>query len=129
MSRLRFALLWWMAVVVSGCGSSSRGTGGSSSDCTGQECGLAPQGVFTVHCSNGSVAGAFCSRYANGKCAWSLPSCPDSTSCTGEACGPAFPGDLCEGLGNYGVCVTDGKSGCNWRVTCFDLPASDAAAE
>src|ERR1700710_1437082 len=128
MSRMRFALLWWMVVVVSGCGSSSGGNGGSVSRCPSQECGLAPQGVFTVRCSNGSVAGALCSRYTSGKCAWNLPSCPDSTSCTGEACGPAFPGGFGDGLGNYGVCVTDGKSGCNWRVTCSDLP-SDAAAE
>ena len=129
MTRLRWALLWWMALVVSGCESSSPTISGSSTDCTSQECGPEPQGIFTVRCSDGSVAGASCSRYPSGKCAWSLTACPDSTSCAGEACGPTPPGGLCRGLGNYGLCVSDGKSGCNWRVTCFDLPPSDAAAE
>jgi hypothetical protein len=99
--------------------------------CTTEECGPAPQTSFTVNCTDASVAGPLCSRYPSGKCAWSLPSCQDATGagCTGEACGPTPPPDFCKGLGNYGVCVTDGTSGCNWRVTCSDLPPIDAAAE
>jgi hypothetical protein len=105
------------------------GAGGSG--CTTDECGPTPQTLFTVHCSDASVAGPLCSRYPSGKCAWSLPSCPDANGagCIGEACGPTPPPDFCFGLGGYGVCVSDGTSGCNWRVTCSDLPLVDASAQ
>jgi hypothetical protein len=33
------------------------------------------------------------------------------------------------GLGNEGLCVSDGKNGCNWEVTCFDLPPRDASLQ
>lgn len=99
------------------------------SDCTSADCGPPPQLASTLACGDGTTAGPVCSRYASGACAWSLTACPGSTSCTGEACGPSFPGGLCLGLGNSGVCVTDGKNGCTWRVTCFDLPPPDASSQ
>jgi hypothetical protein len=105
-----------------GGGPGNGGSDGHATDCTSTECGPAPQLAPALACSDGTTAGPICSRYASGKCAWSITSCPGSISCQGEACGPAPPGDTCSGLGNYGVCLTDGRNGCNWQVTCFDLP-------
>jgi len=117
------------AVLVAACGSSAgrpAGDGrvdGQPSACTNDECGTQPQFASTLQCSDGTTAGPVCSRYPSGKCAWSLTACPNAISCTGlDPCGPAPPGGFCSGLGNSGVCVTDGMNGCTWRITCSDLP-------
>src|SRR5215831_8001996 len=91
--------------------------GDAGGGCTTLECGPTPQNVSTIQCADGSVAGPLCSRYPSGKCAWSLTVCPGATSCTGEACGPSFPGGFCFGLGNEGNCKTSGGA-CSWEITC-----------
>ncbi|HXU02771.1 MAG TPA: hypothetical protein VN903_17520 [Polyangia bacterium] len=121
-----------VAALVAACGSTSGrssdaaadgGIDGQPSVCTNDECGPVPQFARTLQCADGTTAGPICSRYPSGKCAWSLTACPNAISCTGlDPCGPAPPGGFCAGLGNSGVCVTDGTNGCTWRVTCSDLP-------
>ena len=111
-----------------GCGGASAepadGGGDGPRLCASNECGPVPPFAPSLTCRDGTTAGPVCGRYPSGTCAWSLTACPNSTSCTGEACGPAPPGGFCAGLGNVGLCVTDGKNGCTWEVTCSDLPAA-----
>lgn len=97
----------------------------ASAPCTTDECGQPPQLSAPFTCSDGSSAGPVCNRYPSGKCAWSSDACPNSSSCPHGFCGPAPPYGFCAGLGNHEVCLTDGKNGCTWQVTCFDLPPID----
>ncbi|HMF42215.1 MAG TPA: hypothetical protein VKQ32_16185 [Polyangia bacterium] len=120
-------LFFALTLFASACGGGSvqpadGGGGDSASGCSSSECGPVPQFAPSLTCSDGTTAGPVCSRYPSGTCAWSLTACPNSTSCPGESCGPSAPGGFCNGLGNRGLCVTDGKNGCTWEVMCSDLP-------
>lgn len=58
--------------------------------CTADACGPSP-GIPDRLCSDGTVAGATCSRHEDGMCAWSVLGCPeDGEVCNQSVCGPGF---------------------------------------
>jgi hypothetical protein len=103
--------------------------------CTTQECGPGPLAPNYV-CPDGTVAGPVCGRAANGKCGWTIVSCP--VVCPAIACLRACPlgsrkdangCDTCDCLttgdcavyGNFNDCSADTR--CTWLFPGCGVPA------
>jgi hypothetical protein len=95
---------------------------GGGTDCTTEECGLAP-GMPNWECADGTVAGPACMADADGVCGWQVLECPDgAAACDESACGPApgMPNTLCPDgetvAGPTGRCLQTAEGTCGWEI-------------